>query len=436
MVATPPAAVSNPNRLATLHQVNLLDTPDEIAFDRLTRLVSKLLHAPVALVSLVDKDRQFFKSSVGLPEPWASQRETPLSHSFCQHVVEAGAPLIITDAHSHALVHDNLAIPDLNVIAYAGFPLTMANGHVLGSFCAIDTKPRVWTQDELEILEELALAVSTEIELRSQLIERERTQVELRHAKEAADAANMAKSMFLAHMSHELRTPLNAIIGYSELLLEEITDLGWLQIQPDLAKIQGAGQHLLALVDDVLDVAKIEAGKMEVHPSPFDLAGLLDSVVTTVQPSIEKNANRFVIMHDQKFDPMISDETKVRQILLNLLSNAAKFTGGGKVELHVTAQTRGERGHGIIFKVIDTGIGMTPEQIEQLFQPFAQVNIAAAQQHSGSGLGLALSRRLCHLLGGDINVNSKYGIGSTFTVWLPNKYQFHQSTKQKHHVSP
>ncbi len=421
MDPTPPNSVYKRDRLATLRKVNLLDTPDEIAFDRLTRLVAKLLRAPVALVSLVDENRQYFKSIVGLPEPWASDRETPLSHSFCQHVVNDASPLIITDARLHPLVHENLAIRDLNVIAYAGFPLKMANGAVLGSFCAIDTEPRVWSADEIEILQELALAVSTEIELRSQLIEREHTQVELRQALEAADAASLAKSMFLANMSHELRTPLNAIIGYSELLYEEVADLGCQQIQPDLARIQGAGKHLLALVDDVLDVAKIEAGKMEVHVSPFDLVDLIDNVVSTMHPSIEKNGNQFVITPDPQLSLLVSDKTKVRQILLNLLSNAAKFTQNGTVELHVKSEMHNNQELGVSFKVVDTGIGMTPEQIQRLFQPFAQVNAALAQQHGGTGLGLALSRRLCHLLGGDIVVASTYNIGSTFTVWLPNQ---------------
>ena len=154
-------------RLAALHDTALLDSPSEEAFDRLTRLATRLLHVPVALVSLVDADRQFFKSCIGLPEPWASARETPLSHSFCQHAVQRASPLVIEDAREHPLVRDNLAIPDLGVVAYAGIPLATGDGLVLGSFCVIDHVPRRWTDDELATLHDLAAAVATAIELRA-----------------------------------------------------------------------------------------------------------------------------------------------------------------------------------------------------------------------------------------------------------------------------
>lgn len=162
--STPPV-VRDAARLAALRHTALLDTPAEEAFDRLTRLATKILHAPTALVSLVDEDRQFFKSCVGLPEPWASQRETPLSHSFCQHTIASGEPLVITDAREHPLVHQNLAIRDLNVVAYAGIPLITSDGESLGSFCVIDSQPRVWTAAEIEILNELAASVIAEIDL-------------------------------------------------------------------------------------------------------------------------------------------------------------------------------------------------------------------------------------------------------------------------------
>jgi PAS domain S-box-containing protein len=167
--------VRDPARLASLRRLALLDTPAEYAFDRLTRLASRILQAPVSLVSLVDADRQFFKSCVGLPEPWASQRETPLSHSFCRHTVDSSEPLIVADAREHPAVHDNPAIGDLGIVAYAGIPLITSDGYALGSFCVIDHVPRVWTDEEVAILQELAAAVMTEIELRSEIIEHKRT---------------------------------------------------------------------------------------------------------------------------------------------------------------------------------------------------------------------------------------------------------------------
>ncbi len=175
-----PNIIQDPKRLAVLHRLELLDSPSEEAFDRLTRLASKIVNAPVSLVSLVDADRQFFKSFLGLGKPWSVRRETPLSHSFCQHVVAENAPLIIEDARTHPLVFDNLAIPDLNVISYLGMPLTMTDGTGLGSFCVIDSKPRQWTADEIEIIRELALSAMTEIELRAELLAHQETEARLR----------------------------------------------------------------------------------------------------------------------------------------------------------------------------------------------------------------------------------------------------------------
>lgn len=182
MPSADPRVISNPQRLRALDQRVLLDTPAEEAFDRMTRLASYILNVPVSLVSLVAADRQFFKSAVGLPEPWASERQTPLSHSFCQHVVVTNSPLVIEDAREHPLVHDNLAIPDLNVIGYLGIPLTTAQGEGLGSFCAIDSTPRQWTEQEIHIMQELAKSVMTEIELRSEILAREETQKAVQEA--------------------------------------------------------------------------------------------------------------------------------------------------------------------------------------------------------------------------------------------------------------
>lgn len=162
-------AVNDPTRLETLKQLDLLDTPQEEVFDRLTRLVSKIIDAPVSLITLVDADRQFFKSLFGLPDPWASARETPLSHSFCQHVVNTSQPLIVSDAREHPILKDNMAIPDLDVIAYLGMPLTTTAGIELGSFCVIDSEPREWTEREIEIMREMAISAMTEIELRAQI---------------------------------------------------------------------------------------------------------------------------------------------------------------------------------------------------------------------------------------------------------------------------
>src|SRR3712207_2992610 len=181
-MAAPGSRLDDPQRLAALRATGLLDSPSEEAFDRLTRLVTRVLDVPVALVTLVDGDRQFFKSCVGLPEPWASRRGTPLTHSFCQYIVNTGEPLIIEDAREHPVLRSNLAIPDLGVIAYAGIPLTTADGQTIGTFCAIDRKPRQWSERELETLRDLAASAATEIQLRLALEMSRQTAREAQHA--------------------------------------------------------------------------------------------------------------------------------------------------------------------------------------------------------------------------------------------------------------
>lgn len=238
-----------------------------------------------------------------------------------------------------------------------------------------------------------------------------------RKAREAAETANRAKSAFLANMSHELRTPLNAIIGYSELLLEEAEEDDS-AAAPDLRRIHTAGTHLLALISDILDLSKIEANKMELFIEPFPIADVVDAVVTTTRPAAAKNANTLTVNNTVGRLTMRSDLTKVRQILLNLLSNAAKFTEAGTITLDVTREQT-DTGPWVTFVVRDTGIGMTTEQTHKVFREFTQADASLTRRYGGTGLGLAVSQRLCSLLGGTINVTSSVGIGSTFTVRLP-----------------
>ncbi|MEB3282016.1 MAG: ATP-binding protein [Lyngbya sp.] len=260
---------------------------------------------------------------------------------------------------------------------------------------------------------------------------------ELEKAKFLAESANRSKSVFLANMSHELRTPLNAIIGYSEMLHDEAEDLGYDDFIPDLEKIQTAGKHLRDMISDILDISKIEAGHVTLYLEDFVVEEqLLKDVVTTAKPLAEKNGNTIKIEVKNEIGRMYADLPKVRQILLNLLSNACKFTHDGEITICVkrvktkpstrrTSSSSKSRFGGsqmqqyLIFQVKDTGIGMSEEQQKVIFQAFTQADASTTKRFGGTGLGLAISQRLCEILGGGITVESEEGKGSTFTVWLP-----------------
>ncbi len=241
---------------------------------------------------------------------------------------------------------------------------------------------------------------------------------EITEARREAEGANRAKSQFLANMSHELRTPLNAIIGYSEMLQEEAQDAGLASFDADLGKIHTAGKHLLSLINDVLDLSKIEAGKMELYLETFDVNAMLDEVTTTIQPMVAKNENVLTVTRGDDLGEMHADLVKVRQTLLNLLSNACKFTERGGITLDVR-RVGSDHGDELSFAVSDSGIGMTTEQMGRLFESFSQAESSTARRYGGTGLGLALTRRFSEMMGGSVNVSSTAGSGSTFTLRIP-----------------
>ncbi len=301
---------------------------------------------------------------------------------------------------------------------------------VLGVLSLRSDDANAFDADDIRMAELLAETLALALDnarlysaAQQEIAERKQTEEALRRAKDAAEAANRAKSSFLANMSHELRTPLNVIIGYSEMLQEELEGEDLATYVSDLEKIRSAGTRLFDLIKDILDFSRIEAGRVTLDLEQFDVASLVRELEVSVRPLIEKNANTLTIQQAEDIATMRADRAKLQQVLYNLLHNAAKFSENGTVTLHVSRETISDGRSWISFQVRDTGIGMTPEQMQDLFQPFTLVDDSVTRKHTGSGLGLAISWHFCRIMGGEISVKSQVGKGSTFTVRLPEEVE-------------
>jgi signal transduction histidine kinase len=297
----------------------------------------------------------------------------------------------------------------IGVRAGLGVPL-MREGNLVGVLTVLSNEPRVFTQKQIELVETFAdQAVIA--------IENVRLFDEIQDKSRQLQLASEHKSQFLASMSHELRTPLNAIIGLTEMMVTSAARFGTEKALEPLRRVNAAGTHLLSLINEILDLSKIEAGKLELNPERVDLTRLIDEVIGTAGQLAEKNQNRLVIEAQENLGALTADSMRLKQILLNLLSNACKFTKEGEVALRVRKVANGR--DWVELAVADTGIGMTAEQQAKLFQDFTQADSLTARRYGGTGLGLAISRKLARMMGGDVTVVSEPGKGSIFTVRLP-----------------
>lgn len=379
-----------------------MDSPSEEGFDRLTRIASRALEVPVAFISLLDRERQFFKSDVGLTSELRETREVPVSRSFCQHVVCTGEDLVIGNARDDPDFADHPAVTGFGVAAYLGVPLCSPDGHVLGTFCVIDREPRDWTPRDVEIVQDLAGAASTELELR--------------RARDEAREATRSKSEFMTMLSHELRTPLNAIVGYAELMEMGIPEPLPEALEPTLRNLLLSTDHQRALVEELLTFSRLESGREVVEPDVVPLERFVDEVRAIIGPLAERSAIELeVSCADDLPRTVETDPRKVRQILVNLLGNAVKFTPeGGRVGLAIRRD--GER---LALEVWDTGMGISEDQLDRAFEAFWQADRSDTREAGGTGLGLAIVGRFTAMLGGSVDVESSPGEGSRFTVRLP-----------------
>lgn len=513
------AVIAAPERVKAVEATGLLDSPASPALDRLTRLTTQLLGVPASVVTLIDRDRQFFAGASGLGETLAASRQTSLDYSYCQHVVASAKPMVVTDAVSHPLVYDNLATLKDGIRAYAGMPLIDSNGQALGSFCAFDTKPHEWSERDLQILQDLAQSAMTEIELRfaGRLLEEQGEQLRalldntdelvarfgldgaLTYANAAwrrllghppgtpvagylqsklsgegrdlfdtawADAqagepsddlelglvlpngdtalvqlrlvpvltkgvaravrvyghdvtdlrrAERAKDQVISLVSHELRTPIGAVQGAMQLL-ERLLPA---PVPPKVAELVALAKRnadrLLTLVNDLLDLDRLEAGSAPFEPALHRMAEIFTTARDATQPLAEQKGVNL------EFGPGLAvvygDAKWLAHVVINLVGNAIKFTpAGGHVRVHCVDDA-GQ----VQVRVTDTGRGIPAADVGRIFERFAQVQRSDATEKGGSGLGLAIARTIVLQHGGRIWVESEVGKGTTFAFTLPTR---------------
>jgi two-component system, sensor histidine kinase len=393
-------------RLAALNSYNILDTLPEQVFDDITTIASHICSTPIALVSLIDKDRQWFKSHMGL-----DATETPRELAFCAHAINEPTEILeIEDSFKDKRFHDNpLATDAPNVRFYAGAPLISPEGFALGTICVIDNKPNKLTRKQRDTLYALSRQVVSQLELKKK-------NVELKKAKEKAEKASQAKADFLSMMSHEIRTPLNAIIGMTHILLQENPRKDQIE---NLDVLEFSGENLMVIINDILDYNKIEAGKLLLDNVDFNLKELLKSIKNSQDfRATEKGVSLKLYYDDDLPEYFQSDAVRLSQVLNNLVSNAIKFTESGSVKIVVESKKLASESAQIYFEITDTGIGISKSSVNKIFERFTQAESDTTRKFGGTGLGLSISKKLLELMGSEIAVESELGSGSKFYFTL------------------
>lgn len=389
------------DRMSLLRRLNILDTPKEHSFDSVTQTISRLLDIPICLVSLVDLDRQWFKSHHGL-----EVSETPRDQAFCAHAILNPTPLIVEDARLDERFRNNpMVTGEPYVTSYVGLPLSLDGELRLGTLCIIDYKPRKFTQDQIDLLSSFASQVETLLKLRLKNLELE-------------EMANF-RAKFLAEMSHEIRTPVTGITSIAHILRDKAMNAGDKDIEEYSEILLDCTNDLLSVVNDILDYSKLENRKIHLEKKSFNLIDLINQSARQFLPKMTSKGINLTIDIDSNVPlEVVSDPTRVKQVLVNLISNALKFTDRGAITIH--SRKRENRGDFALieFNIADSGIGIAKEKLEKLFAPYNQADSSISRVYGGTGLGLSICQGLCELLGGEIWCESTPRVGSTFSFTI------------------
>ena len=395
-----PVPLNESERLAALRRYNILDTLPDHAFDDATRLVSYICGVPIAHISFIDESRQWFKSEIGI-----GLSEVPREISFCQYTIMESELVEINDTLLNERLKDDPNVTGgFKVRFYAGIPLTTPDGYNIGTLCAIDHVTKELNENQRNALSIVAKHVINQLELTTK-------NIELAAQKKIAERAVLAKDSFLANMSHEIRTPLNAIIGFTDLLAQTALD----NIQHDYVdNVQIAGENLLLIVNDILDLSKIESGNLTIDNEPFNLRKTLKHVYNLLKVKTPKDVEFNLFLDADMPEMIIGDQGRLNQILVNLTANALKFTEEGEVTVSVKKVDETADNYSLRFSVKDTGIGITEDKLETIFERFTQAEESTTRRFGGTGLGLSIVKQLIELHDAEIHVKSKQGRGSEF----------------------